>query len=158
MDLLEGKIKDFIVMLNEMNGDSFLDTDLQLFWDWYCARNANAALLLIHMDQTGRYGRVSLDSDDRVLHFSEKDPQGPPGWINGGIYLVRRHLIESIPEGIPVSLEKEIFSSRIGQKLFGYPSQGRFIDIGTPETYAVKEAFFDGKIPNAKKPVCRARS
>jgi D-glycero-alpha-D-manno-heptose 1-phosphate guanylyltransferase len=141
-----------------MNGDSFLETDLQHFWNWYRTNGADAALLLIHMNQTGRYGRVSLDSGDRVLSFSEKDPQGRPGWINGGIYFVRRHLIEAIPEGRPVSLEKEIFPSLIGQNLYGYPSQGRFIDIGTPETYAVKEAFFDGKTRGAKKTVCRAGS
>ena len=141
-----------------MNGDSFLETDLSLFWNWYCARDADAALLLFHMDQTGRYGRVSIDFEGRVLSFSEKDAQGSPGWINGGIYLVRRHLIKAIPEGRPVSLEKEIFPSLIGQKIYGYSSQGRFIDIGIPETYAAKEAFFDGETQDDKKPVCRAGS
>jgi len=74
--------------------------------------------------------------------FREKDDSSGPGWINGGIYLIRPPLLQAIPEGRKVSLEKNIFSSWIGRGLYGYCGEGRFLDIGIPESYAAGKQFF----------------
>jgi NDP-sugar pyrophosphorylase family protein len=58
------------------------------------------------------------------------------GWINGGVYLLRRSLLESIPPDREISLEKEVFPDWIRLGLGGYTTLARFIDIGTPESYA----------------------
>jgi NDP-sugar pyrophosphorylase family protein len=125
-----------------MNGDSFCDADLLDVWEQHSARNASASLVLIKMPDTRRYGLVKLGADGAVLSFEEKNERKGPGWINAGIYLVDRDLLGAIPAGAPMSLEREILPAWIGRGLFGYRSEARFLDIGTPESYASAEGFF----------------
>jgi NDP-sugar pyrophosphorylase family protein len=119
-----------------MNGDSFCGADLTAFWLWHLLQKANCTLLLSEATDRTRYGRVAVDGKGRVVRFIEKDGHGELGWINAGIYLIRREFLLAIPEGGPVSLEREVFPSWVGRGLFAYMGQGRFIDIGIPEAYA----------------------
>lgn len=125
-----------------MNGDSVCAADLNAFWTWHCTRGAAATILLTEVADTTRYGRVLVDADGRVLSFAEKDGGSGPGWINAGVYLCRRNLLETIPPDHEISLEREMFPNWIGASLFGFRSQGRFLDIGVPESYAQAESFF----------------
>lgn len=125
-----------------MNGDSFCEADLRAFWAWHCARGADATLLLIEIPDTKRYGRVHVDENGLVLRFDEKGHNGEPGWINAGIYLLNHHLLLTIPASGAVSLEREVLPAWIGRGLYGYRSEGGFLDIGTPEAYNTAEQFF----------------
>jgi NDP-sugar pyrophosphorylase family protein len=129
-----------------MNGDSFLAANLKAFWNWHKAMGAKATLLLTKQARTQRYGRVQLDSAGFVISFQEKGEQEGPGWINGGIYLIQKDLLQTIPEGVAISLEQEIFPSWIHQGLLGYCSEGLFLDIGTPDDYAAAEMLFQEQI------------
>nr|HID58313.1 galactokinase [Desulfobacterales bacterium] len=124
-----------------MNGDSFCQVELRDFFSWHLAQNANASLVLTEVRNMQRYGRVNVDVDGHVLSFVEKDERSGPGWINAGIYLINRRLLLTIPESGGVSLEEEMFPAWIDQGLYGYRSKGRFLDIGTPETYGIAEEF-----------------
>ena len=125
-----------------MNGDSFCAVDLRPFWAWHVERKAGATILLAKVHDTARYGRVRLDAMDRIKAFEEKSTDARPGWVNAGVYLMSRSLIQSIPDNRAVSLEKEMFPNWLGKKLFGYRNDGAFIDIGTPEGYSSAPAFF----------------
>lgn len=125
-----------------MNGDSCCQADLTAFWAWHHERSAEATLLLTEVPDTRRYGRVGVDADGLVLRFDEKGCVGGPGWINAGVYLLGRRLIETIPSGRVVSLEREVFPAWIEHGLYGCRSNGRFLDIGTPDSYAMAEEFF----------------
>jgi NDP-sugar pyrophosphorylase family protein len=105
-------------------------------------KNAAITLGLIEVPDTRRYGRVMVDVDGAVLRFEEKSDKKGRGWINAGMYLLNRDLLLTIPTDGPVSLEREILPAWIGRGLFGYRSQARFLDIGTPESYAFAEEFF----------------
>lgn len=122
-----------------MNGDSFCDVNLEEFFNWHQARAAMASIFLAEIDDIRRYGSVSTDNQDRITSFEEKGSVSGPGTINSGIYIFERTVIESIPKGRRVSLEREVFPSLIGSDFFGFRgSYSRFIDIGTPS--ALKEA------------------
>ena len=140
----EANVSDSVLV---MNGDSFCQANLRAFWAWHCARGADATLLLTRMPDTKRYGRVHVDADGLVLRFDEKDDEGGPGWINAGIYLLSHRLLLTIPANRTVSLEQEVFPAWIGRGLYGYRSEGRFLDIGTPEAYTVAEQFFGLNMP-----------
>lgn len=125
-----------------MNGDSFCEFEfgpLQLF---HASRNAAATIVLTQVADTARFARIRTDATGRIESFEEKAPTHGPGWINGGIYLLNRRLVLTIPSNEAVSLERQVFPLWIHQGLFGYYSQGRFLDIGTPESYAAAEEFF----------------
>ena len=69
-------------------------------------------------------------------------------WINGGIYLINRSLLQVIPEGAAISLERDLFPSWVGQGLYGYCNGEQFLDIGIPEAYAAAGHFFSkGGLP-----------
>ncbi len=125
-----------------MNGDSFCVADLNAFWAWHCARKAVASVLLSRSSDTRRYGRVQVDESGAVLSFDEKNNQSSPGWINAGVYLLKRDLLLEIPDSGPVSLEREIFPAWIGRGLHGFQGGDRLLDIGTPQAYARAEGFF----------------
>ena len=137
--LSEANVSDSVLV---MNGDSICQANLRAFWAWHYARGADATLLLTRMPDTRRYGRVQVDENGLVLRFDEKNRSGGPGWINAGIYLINRRLLLTIPASRAVSLEQEMFPVWIGRGLYGYKSKGRFLDIGTPEAYAMAKQFF----------------
>ncbi len=118
-----------------LNGDTFCLADLTSFYSWHLSKNSRASIYLTKVSDTGRYGRVELSEEGRILKFSEKQTSGGAGYINGGIYLLSRSLLSTIPEGKQVSIEKEIFPKLIGDAFWGYKSKSNiFIDIGTPES------------------------
>ena len=126
-----------------LNGDSFCETPLADFQDFHSRRSADIRLVLTRLEDCSRYGRVQMNPDGRVLCFEEKTQAGGPGWINAGIYLIQRKLIEEIPLGKQLSLERDLFPGWVNHKRFcGFTCAGRFLDIGTPESYAQSETFF----------------
>lgn len=125
-----------------MNGDSFCEVDLIEFSNWHRERKAVGSLVLTQVAATGRFGQVQVKANGQVERFDEKGTQTGPGWISAGIYLLEPTLVETIPVGRPVSIEKETFPEWIGHGLFGYCGGGSFLDIGTPESYKAAEEFF----------------
>jgi NDP-sugar pyrophosphorylase family protein len=125
-----------------MNGDSYCRADLSAFARSHRERCAKASIILARIQNAARFGRVELDAAGAVTGYHEKDGAEAPGWINAGIYLLSRAVIEEIAPGRSVSIEREVFPEWIGRGLCGYRTQGRFLDIGTPESYDEAADFF----------------
>ncbi len=128
-----------------MNGDSYIDTDLSIYVDWFSEREREAAVLLTCVDDTSRYGSVKINKNKIIASFEEKCDNPGSGWINAGIYLLRKSLIASIPAEKFYSLECDLFPQLSGKELYGFCSEGRFIDIGIPESYTAAQDFFTAK-------------
>lgn len=129
-----------------LNGDSFCRTDLGAFRAFHNRECAKCSILLAKVDDTARYGQISLDEHGRVLEFSEKGSSTGPGMINAGIYLMTRQQVFEIPPDREVSLEREIFPKWIGRGLAGFLGSHEFLDIGTPESFAQAEQFFSKQV------------
>jgi NDP-sugar pyrophosphorylase family protein len=133
-----------------MNGDSYCDADVPAARAWHAEREAEATIVLVEMEDTRRYGRVEIDEDGLVRRFEEKQEDGRPGWINAGIYLLSRALIGSIPPAVALSLERDVLPGWIGRGLHGWRTRARFLDIGTPRSYADASRFFAPGPPRAQ--------
>jgi NDP-sugar pyrophosphorylase family protein len=127
-----------------LNGDSFVSCDLPVFLAWHRAHGFAGSLVLAEVDDASRFGTVRVNDGGAIRAFEEKRGNAEPGWINGGVYLLSRRLLESLPEGQPVSIEREGFPAWLSSGLGGYQSSGAFLDIGTPESLARAEAFLAG--------------
>jgi histidinol-phosphate phosphatase family protein len=125
-----------------MNGDSFCATDLKAFWDWHRHRRGTASIMLTRVKRSERYGGVKIDADGRIVEFAEKKQGAGPGWINAGVYFLSQGFLRSIAEATNISLEHDVFPRWTRDGLYGYSVQSRFLDIGTPEDFAVAEDFF----------------
>jgi len=125
-----------------LNGDSYCDVAVPELWAFHQRQRAAVSLTLCQVADTSRFGGVRLVGD-RVERFDEKQAAGGPGCINAGVYIINRNRVEEIPPGRPVSLEREMFPAWANDGcVHGFLCSGRFLDIGTPESYTEAETFF----------------
>jgi D-glycero-alpha-D-manno-heptose 1-phosphate guanylyltransferase len=124
-----------------LNGDSYCHVNLPDLVRFHGERGGRGTLTVLRLADVSRYGRVRLDDARRVICFDEK-VAGEPGFINAGVYVLDADLLRSLPRGQPVSLERESFPAWIAHGLYGFQSQGPFLDIGTPTSYAEAGRFF----------------
>lgn len=124
-----------------LNGDSTCPFDLARMMDTHLRREALATLWLVPMEDCSRYGSVEIEGDGRVSSFCEKSSVSRAGLISAGIYLLEKRLLQTIPPGQETSLEREIFPPLIGRGLCAVVGKGPFLDIGTPESYAMADRF-----------------
>lgn len=118
-----------------LNGDSMYRIGLQSFVEFHTARHASMSIALRHKVETHRYGLVELNDQQQVTGFTEKNRISGGGWINGGIYMINRDFFRQHSPGERFSLEKDFFPRCVHTKqIYGYPANGYFIDIGTPES------------------------
>ncbi|MCA2018015.1 nucleotidyltransferase family protein [Vibrio tritonius] len=129
-----------------LNGDSFIGFDLQDMIKQLTQHNADLVMALREMDNTGRYGRVTVDRNSKLTAFEEKKG-GQPGTINSGVYLMRTSLRERFPVQPSFSFETDFLEVQIRKAAFyGYLSGSYFIDIGTPSDYKQAQTEFVNKI------------
>ncbi len=119
-----------------LNGDVLTDMDLTAEREQHERTGASATLCLIAVEDTASYGVVPTGADGEVEAFLEKAAgPAPTNRINAGAYLLEREVIERIPAGRAVSIEREIFPELVGHGLHGYLAAGYWVDIGTPRRY-----------------------
>jgi NDP-sugar pyrophosphorylase family protein len=125
-----------------LNGDTFVATDFRMLIAAHRGPpDADGSLGLVALPDTVRYGQVLIDSRQRITTFREKDQSAGAGWINAGVYVLDPIVLDFIPSGRPVSLEREVFPALATRRhLYGFPLDGAFVDMGTPEGLAAMEA------------------
>ncbi len=133
-----GAIKNAGKLLTEdaffvLNGDTFYQVDFDRLLQVSRERQLDFGLVLRPVPDVSRYGRAQL-FQDMLVGFNEKMAAKEPGTINGGVYLMRRALLDEIWEG-KVSLENDMIPQwmKAGRRLGGCIGDGYFIDIGIPE-------------------------
>jgi len=132
--------EDFIVL----NGDSYIELNLGAFIQTHLKNNKVMTIVLKEVENANRYGRVTLDDNNRIIYFEEKNPEPSKGYINAGVYLIKRELFEKIEENEAISLERDLLPGFIKDNdVYGYLCEGKFIDIGIPETYIISSQFFE---------------
>jgi mannose-1-phosphate guanylyltransferase len=132
--LLRGGPEDPIVILN---GDILSAHDLPAQVDLHRKKDAAVTLHLVEVDDPSRYGCVPVDDAGRVTAFLEKTPHPVTNRINAGCYVFRRSVIDTIPAGQVVSVERETFPDLIdaGAVVMGYAESAYWLDVGTPEAF-----------------------
>jgi mannose-1-phosphate guanylyltransferase len=116
------------------NGDVISDHDISAQIATHKNTDADVTLHLIQVDDARAFGCVPTDSQGRVTAFLEKMDQPVTDWINAGCYIFNRAVIDSIPNGIVTSVERETFPALIAhnRRIVGYKENAYWLDIGTP--------------------------
>lgn len=125
-----------------MNGDSFCKTNFDELFAFHDSKRGIASMVLARSPDGTDYGVVTLDKDNRIIGFSEKVDYESDRYINAGIYLMRRDIMDHMPDAGSFSLEYEVFPRLTSLDFFGFVSDGELIDIGTPERLKHAEQFF----------------
>jgi mannose-1-phosphate guanylyltransferase len=116
---------------------------------------ADVTLHLVRVPDPRAFGCVPTTADGRVLGFLEKIDDPPTDQINAGCYVFRREVIDSIPAGRPVSVEREIFPGLLaaGARLQAHVDDSYWLDLGTPAAFVQGSAdLVRGRAPSPELP------
>jgi mannose-1-phosphate guanylyltransferase len=119
------------------NGDVLSGVDLRGQVEGHRASGADVTLHLVEVADPRAFGVVPTDGNDRVTAFLEKTPDPPTNRINAGCYVFNRSLIDAIPSGRPVSVERETFPGLLaeGALVRGFIDTSYWLDLGTPAAF-----------------------
>ncbi len=132
-----------------LNGDVLTDLDLGELIRSHERNEALATLALYPVADPSAYGLVRraggpsepgadpASADGAVEEFLEKPSPGQIATdeISAGVYVLDRRVLDLVPAGRSVSIEREVFPRVVGQGLYGQRLEGYWMDIGTPERY-----------------------
>ena len=101
---------------------------------FHVAKKADATLHLIDVEDARAFGCVPTDKDGRVTAFLEKMDNPVTNSINAGCYVFSPDVVDQIPLGKVVSVERETFPALVesGRPVFGYLEAAYWLDVGTP--------------------------
>lgn len=132
-----------------LNGDTLFEANLYKLEENFLNLNADMSIACKEVHDKSRYGTIKIDysgtksNGDKehgvIVSFDEKvssTNNDKDLYINGGIYIIRKSLIEAIPSGVKSSLEKDLIPRWLneGKLIGGVVSQAAFVDIGTPDS------------------------
>lgn len=131
-----GKLRNDTAMV--FNGDVLSGADLAQLLDFHRSNRADVTLQLVRVGDPRAFGCVPTNEEDRVVAFLEKTEDPPTDQINAGCYVVERNVIDRIPQGREVSVEREVFPALLADgdcKIYGYVDASYWRDMGTPEDF-----------------------
>ncbi len=124
-----------------VNGDTWLTLDYAAFDAATRRVNARLGIALAAVPDVSRYGAVRVD-EGRVTGFAEKGRAGP-GYINAGVYWLRRTLLDNFSKLEHFSFEAKVLAPTVSRELVSaYTCTAGFIDIGVPEDYRRVQTLF----------------
>ena len=122
-----------------MNGDTFFEVDLTPMRRYHRERRAELTIALREVEANSRYGGVGIDNEGKITTFDNCARTTDRALINGGVYLAEKSAFAgmALESDVPVSIEDQLYPRMLaeGRRVYGFPSSGRFIDIGIPEDY-----------------------
>ena len=123
-----------------LNGDSYIDFPLKKLLEKNKASNADISILLSSTRTNSDCGNVELGYNQRVTSFTEKYGKSSSSYTNAGIYCLRKHVLDALPQHEPISLEKECLPLWINRFLVtGVTTEREIHDIGTVDRYVAAQ-------------------
>lgn len=135
-----------------LNGDVLTSLDLRAMMAFHKEKKGLGVLHLIRVDDPSAFGCVVSDDQKRISAFVEKPAKGtePTNEINAGTYLLEREVLDMIPAGRNVSIERETFPLILAgtKPLYAFTTNDYWIDLGRPEHYlAAHRDILSGAMP-----------
>ncbi len=134
LDRLRGGAEDPVLV---GNGDVLSGHEIRAQLAVHRDTGAAVTLHLVEVADPRWFGCVPVDAAGRVTAFLEKMPEPVTNRINAGCYVFTRRVLESIPPGRPVSVERETFPALLaaGAVVTGYVETAYWLDLGTPAAF-----------------------
>ncbi len=124
------KSNNFLVI----NGDTFCNANLKQFYNFHLKKMGDVTILITKksFSDSKDTGTIVLDKEYRIISFQEKQ-KNIKRYSNAGMYFLSKNIFNIIPDNKKCSLEYDIFPKL--DKMYGYITTKRFIDIGTAERF-----------------------
>ena len=147
------------------NGDILTDFDLGAVLDFHREKRALATITLAEVPSPSPFGVLILNDDGRVLEWREPSEETkkalavdrdmmPTGkdLINAGFYVLEPEAIARIPQGIPSSVERDIYPKLLAEQaaVYGFTPGGFWMDVGRAEQLmTATQAVLSGTVQTA---------
>ena len=120
-----------------LNGDILTSLDLRAMRADHERNGGIGSLHLIKVEDPSAFGCVVHDANGLITRFVEKPKrnEAPTDEINAGTYLLEAEVLDAIPAGRPVSIERESLPQWIaaGKRLYAFQATDDYwIDLGNP--------------------------
>lgn len=130
-----------------VQGDNIYQMDLEEMVEWHRRKNAFMTIALQPVEDVTGFGVAKVDDGYRIEYFVEKPApsEAPSNLANTGIYILSENFWDFLDEPWAKEMKdkkKLDFGSDIipaliehGYDLYGYPMDGYWFDVGSPERY-----------------------
>lgn len=123
-----------------IHADNYCMADFSAFMQAHLRRPAECVMTMMtfRTDYPSSCGIVELDARGVVIGFHEKVAQPPGNLANGAVYILSTKLLNILSTQLvaPTDFSTEVLNRLVG-KIYTYQTTETFLDIGTPETYAL---------------------
>lgn len=124
--------------------DNLCNVNLRELITFHQQKKGILTMALFRTNHPEQCGIAELDSDGRIIEFTEKPERPKSNLANAGIYVANGKLFEYFPEKEFVDFGKDILPKLVGE-MYGWETRDYLIDIGTMDNYerAKKEWQYD---------------
>lgn len=120
-----------------INGDTLLNDRIDNLYNIFKNTNSEMSIMVKTITDAKRFGTITIEPENNlyIKSFDEKVENDKEVIVNAGVYIIKKSLIEKIPDG-KISLETELIPSWLKQgiKISVCFTEKNFIDIGTKES------------------------
>jgi dTDP-glucose pyrophosphorylase len=123
-----------------MNSDLFTNLDIESFYLHFLKHNADMSVAAVPYEVNIPYGILDIDNTREISGMKEKPTFHY--YANAGAYLLKRELIEEIPNDTffdATDLIAKLIET--DKKVIRFPVSGYWIDIGKPEDFKMVQEF-----------------
>lgn len=120
-------------------GDSLRVVNVEKMWQFHKEKGAFATICIYKRFGADPKSMIKFDSEGRILEFKERptldEINGDFVWANAALYIFEPEIYTYIKEGEMVDFGKDVFPKLLadGKKVYSFPMEGYFIDIGNKE-------------------------
>ena len=120
-----------------LNADGLCSLDIPALLALHTEKKGMATLSLWKVEDPEPYGIVDMDEDGRIKSFVEKPKreEAPSLLANAGTYVLEKEVLDFIPSGMFVSIERETFPRIVPHGFYGLPFTGYYLDAGDLRVY-----------------------
>jgi NDP-sugar pyrophosphorylase family protein len=129
-----------------VNGDTIMDAPLGALIERHQTMDAVATMLLRSAPDAERYGLIHVDEDQRVRSFLGTPPvPSAARWrpfMFAGLHILDPRIFDAMPAGRPFGITRETYPLLVerGDRVFGFPYDGTWLTVDTPEALARADA------------------
>lgn len=129
-----------------VNGDTFLNVDLNQLQKMHLRTNADVTVCAIRAKERKRFGRLIFDHNTNKISEFQSQKSDINDLCNGGVYLINSG--SNFSNYFNCNDEKFSFEADIldllakNENIYAFPVNGYFIDIGVPRDYFLACQYF----------------
>lgn len=138
-----GCVKNAARYLNETfvvtQADNITDIKFKELVRFHKEMGGIGTIALIPNENPHQFGIAELDLNKQIVKFKEKPrcDERFSNLVNTGLYVLEPEILDYIPSGLACDFAEDIFPRllRSKRRIYGYPAQGFWVDIGNPKSY-----------------------